>query len=171
MDDPVITTEDGAATEALGAALAPVLRAGDRIWLRGPLGAGKTTFVRGVVRGLGHPDPREVASPTFAIHHRYEGGRLAVDHLDLYRLEDGDAAVRQGVLDPLERGDSVVLLEWPERLPSGLPAPEIEAAFACAGAAIRKIRLRLAPGSRSRFLAAAGAFPARSAPGPGSAGP
>ncbi len=118
MGEGTFTTSSAGETESIAAALAPLLEGGDGILLFGELGGGKTTFVRGLVRGLAHPDPREVASPTFAIHHRYEGGRLPVDHLDLYRLEGvEDALAWQGVLDPLDDPAAVSLVEWPERLP------------------------------------------------------
>jgi len=118
MGDGSMRTEGPDQTEAVAAQVARALLPGDRILLRGDLGGGKTTFVRGLVRGLEHPEPREVASPTFAIHHRYEGGRLALDHLDLYRLEGvEDTMMWQGVLDPLEDDESVAVVEWPERLP------------------------------------------------------
>jgi tRNA threonylcarbamoyladenosine biosynthesis protein TsaE len=71
-------------TESLGGQLAAELRAGDVVLVRGELGSGKTTLVRGAARALGVSDP--VTSPTFAIGNRYRGSALAVSHLDLYRL-------------------------------------------------------------------------------------
>lgn len=71
-------------TEALGAELARDLSDGDIVLVRGELGAGKTTLVRGAARALGVEDP--VTSPTFSIGHRYRGAGIAVSHLDLYRL-------------------------------------------------------------------------------------
>ncbi|MAG56899.1 MAG: tRNA (adenosine(37)-N6)-threonylcarbamoyltransferase complex ATPase subunit type 1 TsaE [Planctomycetes bacterium] len=121
MNDVSVETASPEATEGIASRLARALDAGDRILLHGDLGGGKTTFVRGLLRGLDHPDPREVASPTFAIHHRYVGGRLPVDHLDLYRLDPGPALSLQGILDPLDDPDSVTAVEWPERL-DGLPS-------------------------------------------------
>ncbi len=98
-------------------ALAKRLKGGDRLDLYGDLGGGKTTFVRGLVRGLGHPEPRDVASPTFALHHRYIGGRLPVDHLDLYRLDASpETLARQGILDPLEDDEGICCVEWAERM-------------------------------------------------------
>ena len=118
MNDAAFMAMSADETESLAARLAVGLRGGDRLLLHGDLGGGKTTFVRGLVRGLGHPDPREVASPTYALHHRYEGGRLPVDHLDLYRLEGVEDAMEwQGILDPLDDGDAVAVIEWPDRLP------------------------------------------------------
>ena len=79
-----IRTQSAEQTEAAAAALAPALEAGDLLLLHGGLGAGKTAFVRGLVRGLGG-DENEVSSPTFALMNRYEG-RIPVFHFDLYRL-------------------------------------------------------------------------------------
>jgi len=86
------------------------------VLLLGEMGGGKTTFTRGVLEGLGHPDPWEVASPTYALHHRYLDARVPVDHLDLYRTEGGPELLVQGLLDPLEDPESVCLVEWAERL-------------------------------------------------------
>lgn len=116
MFTPDVPIEGVDAMLAAGEAFAGLLRPGDRIFLQGPLGAGKTTFVRGVVRGLAHPDAREVASPTFALHHRYEGGRLPVDHLDLYRLPAPVDLFVEGLDTVLEDDESVTFIEWPERL-------------------------------------------------------
>ena len=121
MFTPDVPIEGVDAMLLAGAAFAGRLQAGDRVYLQGPLGAGKTTFVRGVVRGLGHPDPREVASPTFALHHRYEGGRLPVDHLDLYRLPAPVDLFSEGLDTVIEDRDAVTFIEWPERL-GGFPA-------------------------------------------------
>ena len=79
-----VTTHSTAQTEEAAAALSPYLKDGDVLLLHGGLGAGKTAFVRGLVRGLGG-DENEVSSPTFALMNQYEG-RLTVYHFDLYRL-------------------------------------------------------------------------------------
>jgi tRNA threonylcarbamoyladenosine biosynthesis protein TsaE len=107
----VADTESPAETEAVGAELAGRLRPGDVVLVAGELGSGKTTFVRGACRALGVAGA--VTSPTFNIGQRYRG-RVAVSHLDLYRLEhpeDEDPAL----LDEYLSGDSVVFVEWPER--------------------------------------------------------
>ncbi|HYC78586.1 MAG TPA: tRNA (adenosine(37)-N6)-threonylcarbamoyltransferase complex ATPase subunit type 1 TsaE [Planctomycetota bacterium] len=116
-----VVTRSAAETEALAARFAGALRAGDRVALEGDLGGGKTTFVRGVARGLGSPHADETASPTFALHHRYPGGRLDVDHLDLYRLKAPVDLRREGLAPVAEDFASVVLCEWPERLGAPLP--------------------------------------------------
>jgi tRNA threonylcarbamoyladenosine biosynthesis protein TsaE len=100
-------------TERLAGALAATLRAGDVLLLSGPLGAGKTAFVRGLARGLGI-DPDEVSSPTFTLVHEYRGGRLRLFHADLYRL--GTAGAEDLGLDELGVQDGVLAIEWPDRL-------------------------------------------------------
>ena len=100
-------------TERLAAALAATLRAGDVLLLSGPLGAGKTAFVRGLAGGLGI-DPGEVSSPTFTLVHEYRGGRLRLFHADLYRL--GTAGAEDLGLDELGVRDGVLAIEWPDRL-------------------------------------------------------
>jgi tRNA threonylcarbamoyladenosine biosynthesis protein TsaE len=110
----VYESADPAATEAIGAELAARLRAGDLVHVRGELGAGKTTLVRGACRALGVSTP--VTSPTFAIAHRYDAADgLVVAHLDLYRLAGGGA---QGE-DPDLLGDyvgreAITFVEWPD---------------------------------------------------------
>jgi len=93
-----LTTDGVPGTEAVAARLAAALRAGDLIALDGPLGAGKTAFVRGLASGLGL-DPRVVKSPTFVLHHVY-GSPPRLHHLDLYRLGPG-AGIRLLDLDGL----------------------------------------------------------------------
>lgn len=104
---------DAAATEAFGASLAAVVRSGDVITLSGPLGAGKTSIARGLLAALGLAG--EAPSPTFAIVQPYEPPetRLPVMHVDLYRIEDV-ADIDELGLDEA-RGDSLLLIEWPER--------------------------------------------------------
>lgn len=106
-------------TERLAAELAGRLEGWENLLLVGELGSGKTTFVRGLVRGLGG-DPALVASPTFVIVHVYRA-RFPVYHIDLYRLH-GLADIQQaGVLDLLEE-PGVKAVEWAERL-DGYPVP------------------------------------------------
>ena len=111
----MIYLEDAGATEALGAALADVLRPGDVIALSGNLGSGKTTLARGLLRGLGHTG--DVASPTFPIVVAYAppDTRIPLWHVDLYRIEDPAELEEIGLDDAL--GDAALVIEWPERLP------------------------------------------------------
>ena len=111
----VPTAED---MRAFGEALGRAARPGDRFLLEGPLGAGKTTFVQGLARGLGVTTP--VSSPTFVIETQYQGhGRLTLYHVDLYRLERIEPALL-GDLEEHLFGDGVAAVEWAERLPPEL---------------------------------------------------
>jgi len=95
--------------------LAQGFRGGEVVLLAGELGAGKTTFVRGLARGLG-ADPEEVASPTFVLLTRYPG-RLVLHHADLYRLR-GNGDERELGLEELPGAQGVLAVEWSERLAS-----------------------------------------------------
>jgi len=96
-------------TRELGRRLGQVLEAGDVIALEGELGTGKTELVKGIAQGLGVTNG--VHSPTFVLHHRYQG-RLPIEHYDLYRLE-GMAWVDSGLDEPAP--DAVTVIEWPDR--------------------------------------------------------
>ena len=105
---------DSAATDAAGRALAPYLRAGDVIALSGDLGAGKTSFARGILAGLGLLE--EAPSPSFALVIPYAPPdvTLPVWHVDLYRLDDPEEVEQLGLDDALI--DSALIIEWPERM-------------------------------------------------------
>ena len=107
-------------TEARAEALASELAAGAVLLLSGPLGAGKTCFVRGLARGLGLAEGA-VLSPTFQLVREAHGGRLALYHIDLYRLGGPREALALG-LDEYFDGDGVCAVEWPERLGPLAPA-------------------------------------------------
>jgi tRNA threonylcarbamoyladenosine biosynthesis protein TsaE len=112
------TTRSEEETEDVARALASSLAAGDVLLLSGSLGAGKTAFVRGLAEGLGI-DPGEVASPTFTLIHEYRGGRLALYHADLYRLER--TATEDIGLEEMGVADGVLAIEWPDRLTHAMP--------------------------------------------------
>jgi tRNA threonylcarbamoyladenosine biosynthesis protein TsaE len=114
---------DSAATEGLGVALSRLLRSGEAICLFGPLGAGKTTLARGLVRALTHAD-EEVPSPTFTLVQTYDGPAFPVAHFDLYRLKRADEAHEIGLDEALE--DGAALIEWPERLEGRLPPDRLD---------------------------------------------
>ncbi|MDO5142440.1 MAG: tRNA (adenosine(37)-N6)-threonylcarbamoyltransferase complex ATPase subunit type 1 TsaE [Eubacteriales bacterium] len=106
-------------TEALGADYARALRPGDVVAFSGDLGAGKTAFTRGVLRGLGYEG--RVTSPTFAIANEYDTPAGRVVHCDLYRLLDSDALLEIGFEEYLD-GRCIVLIEWSEHAADLLPA-------------------------------------------------
>jgi tRNA threonylcarbamoyladenosine biosynthesis protein TsaE len=111
-------------TEAIAARFAASLRPGAVTALHGDLGAGKTVFARGVARALGIAEP--VTSPTFTLVQEYEvpgapHGIRRLCHLDLYRIETPEAAGEFGIDDYLDADDTVLLVEWPERLGGCLP--------------------------------------------------
>ena len=104
-----LRTSSAEETEALAGRIAGDLRAGDVVVVSGEVGAGKSTFVRGACRALGIEGP--VTSPTFTIGRRYEGGRLPVSHLDLYRLETLEGE-DPGLLDDYIGPETVTFIEW-----------------------------------------------------------
>jgi tRNA threonylcarbamoyladenosine biosynthesis protein TsaE len=114
VDLRAATAED---TRAIGEALAPLLRPRDAVVLTGELGAGKTTFVQGVARGLEIED--QIVSPTFTLIKEYEG-RLDVAHVDVYRLDRVQDVVDLG-LDELGTGEDVLLVEWGDAVEALLP--------------------------------------------------
>jgi tRNA threonylcarbamoyladenosine biosynthesis protein TsaE len=120
-----VVTADEAATRVLAAELAGRLRPGDVVALHGPLGAGKTCFVRGLAEGLGL-DPDDVSSPTFVLWHEYAVvGRTALVHIDAYRVADGEELVALGLEERLEAADAIIAIEWAERVESILPAATV----------------------------------------------
>lgn len=139
--ETVIEAADEAAQLAVGARLAAAVRSvrpegGGVIHLRGDLGAGKTTLVRGVLRGLGHRGP--VRSPTYTLVEPYDAVDPPVRHLDLYRLGDPEELEYLGLRDLLgER--ALLLIEWPERGAGALPAADLEVAIAHAGGGRRLV--------------------------------
>lgn len=112
-----IVLENDARTLQLGAALAPLLRAGDMVTLYGDLGAGKTTLSRGMIGAL-LGEGTEVPSPTYTLVQLYDAAAFTLWHFDLYRIETPDALVELGWQDT---ADGVALVEWPERAEGQLP--------------------------------------------------
>ena len=107
-----IDLADAEATARLGAAIAPRLAAGEAVLLFGPLGMGKSTLARGLIRALTGPD-EDVPSPTFTLVQFYET-QPPIAHIDLYRLTRPEEAFEIGLDEALDEG--AVLIEWPERL-------------------------------------------------------
>jgi len=118
-----LSLPDAAASEALGAALAPGVAPGRVVHLRGDLGAGKTTVVRGVLRALGHDG--KVKSPTYTLVEPYALSRLHLYHFDFFRLKDG-AAWKDSEFREYFGPHAACLVEWPERVGAALGAPDLE---------------------------------------------
>ncbi len=126
------------AFERVAAEFARTLAPGSVVALAGQLGSGKTTFVRAVVRAL-HGNDDAVASPTFVFRHRY-AGRPPIEHLDLYRIDDPAEAAELGLEDSFDAG-SIVLIEWPERLPGLLPPHAWRVAIEGSGDGARQLTI------------------------------
>ena len=121
---------DAEATGRLGAAIAVALRPGEAVCLHGPLGAGKSTLARALVRALTTPH-EDVPSPTFTLVQFYDGLHYPLAHFDLYRLERADEAFESGLDEALEAGAAVI--EWPERLGGRLPPDRLDIDIAITG--------------------------------------
>ena len=113
-----LTTHSPEETEQAGADFARTLRPGDVVTLDGELGAGKTAFARGVLRGLGYEG--RVTSPTFAIANEYDAPAAPVAHFDMYRILDPEALFELGFEEYLD-GRRIVLSEWSENVREALP--------------------------------------------------
>ncbi|MBS0652770.1 MAG: tRNA (adenosine(37)-N6)-threonylcarbamoyltransferase complex ATPase subunit type 1 TsaE [Verrucomicrobia bacterium] len=105
----------------------------------GELGAGKTTFIRGLVEGAAQIDPRQVSSPTFSFLHIYEGSKK-IYHFDLYRLPNEREFISSG-FDDFINADGICCIEWAERIPSFLPKDCLKIHIAHAGEGSRTIEI------------------------------
>ncbi len=136
-DARVCALPDAAASLRLGAAVAASARAGDLIALHGGLGAGKTTFARGFLRGRGVTE--DVPSPTFTLVQIYEPHSGPVWHCDLYRIDRPEDIRELGIEEALD--EAVVLVEWPDRMDPLPPVPRLDIRLSFAGAG-RRARLQ-----------------------------
>lgn len=146
MAEFAVPLGDPQATERLGADIAMALRPGDCILLSGELGAGKTTLARGLIRQLAGDPLLEVPSPTFTLCNVYDTGP-PVSHFDLYRLSDASEAGELAISEACEAG--AVLVEWPERAPSAMPAGAATVTLADAPGGGRVARLTLPAGGEA----------------------
>lgn len=142
LEKTVRRTSSPEETRAFGRAVGESLSAGDFLALSGPLGAGKTTFVKGVAEALGI-DASAVASPTFVLL-RVHRGRIPLYHLDAYRLRS-PAELREVGLPDLVEGDGAVLLEWAERVREAVPDGAAWVEFRNLGENVREIRISMQP--------------------------
>ena len=130
-------------TRAVGAALGPLLRAGDGVALTGDLGAGKTTFVSGLARGVGYEGA--VASPTFTLVREYRSERALLVHVDVYRLDRVQDVVDLDLQDRLDDG-GILLVEWGDAVESLLPEDHLVITFSADPDETRRISIRAVGG-------------------------
>ncbi|HEX5455915.1 MAG TPA: tRNA (adenosine(37)-N6)-threonylcarbamoyltransferase complex ATPase subunit type 1 TsaE [Candidatus Saccharimonadales bacterium] len=121
MHELVVTSPDEISTLQIADKLARQLKGGELIELVGDLGSGKTTFVKGLAKGLGSKDP--VSSPSFVLKNTYDG-RLRLNHFDLYRLSD-PGLIKHEIKDALDEKDSVTAVEWAGATGEVLPEKRI----------------------------------------------
>jgi len=139
---------DAEATEEAGRVLAKALRPGDVIALSGDLGAGKTCLARGILSGLGLEG--DAPSPSFALVIPYAPPAVSIPvwHVDLYRLESAEDAEELGLDDTLS--DSVLLIEWPERLGDRLWPEALKIRLDDAGQGARRLTVSIPPSWEAR---------------------
>jgi tRNA threonylcarbamoyladenosine biosynthesis protein TsaE len=140
------TTQSGADTIEVGRKLAHLLKPPQLLLLRGDLGTGKTTLVKGIAQALDAAEPDEVTSPTFTLLHEYDGTQdgkpVKLYHIDVYRLE-GERQLETLGLDELLTPNSLVFVEWGDKFKSIRKRATGEIAITSAGGDARKITVTL----------------------------
>lgn len=139
MTRPSIThTYSAEETIAFGRSLASELKPPLLVLLRGDLGAGKTTLVKGIAEGFGSASAEDVTSPTFTLVHEYPGPRATLYHIDLYRI-DTERELETLGLDDLAGPESILLIEWGEKFPRLVRERDLEIALQQVGEDERRI--------------------------------
>ena len=133
-------TESPEETKTVAALFAEKLKGGEIIALTGPLGAGKTVFVKGLARGLGVPE-KEVRSPSFVILIEHRQGRLPLFHFDFYRFKEG-AEIDTTPFEDCLKTNGVIVVEWPERIADYLPPKTRKVSIEVLGQKVRRIIFR-----------------------------
>jgi tRNA threonylcarbamoyladenosine biosynthesis protein TsaE len=128
-------------TVDLGRILAAQLAPPKLILLRGELGAGKTTLVKGIAEAFDAAKQEEVTSPTFTLIHEYRGQEITIYHIDLYRIDTERELATLGIDDLLRDQHNLVLIEWGEKFPRFVAERDVEIAFERTGDTERKITL------------------------------
>jgi tRNA threonylcarbamoyladenosine biosynthesis protein TsaE len=134
------TTHSAEETIALGRDLAPLLTPRKLVLLRGDLGAGKTTLVKGIAQGFQAALEEDVTSPTFTLVHEYRGPSATLYHIDLYRVDTPRELETLG-LDDLMSGNGVLLIEWGEKFPRFERERDVEIALERVSENERRIRV------------------------------
>jgi tRNA threonylcarbamoyladenosine biosynthesis protein TsaE len=140
MDARELTTHSAEETVAFGRTLAELLSPPKIVLLRGDLGAGKTTLVKGIAEGFQAASEEDVTSPTFTLVHEYRGPRANLYHIDLYRIDTPRQLETLG-LDDLVAPNSVLLIEWGEKFPRFAHDRDVEIALESVGENSRHIRI------------------------------
>ena len=135
-----ITTHSAEETISFGRTLAELLAPPKLVLLRGELGAGKTTLVKGIAAAFEAAAEEDVTSPTFTLVHEYRGPRAKLYHIDLYRI-DTQRELDTLALDDLRADDSILLIEWGEKFPRLLRECDVEISLERDGETGRKIRV------------------------------
>jgi tRNA threonylcarbamoyladenosine biosynthesis protein TsaE len=144
MKEKRFKTRSEAGTLAMGERVAEMLLPAPKmIVLRGDLGAGKTTLVKGIVAALGAAEPEDVTSPTFTLVHEYAGKKVRLYHLDLYRLETERELLTIGLEEIIGEPDALVLVEWGEKFKSVVERADGEVAIEHAGGDERMFVVRV----------------------------
>jgi tRNA threonylcarbamoyladenosine biosynthesis protein TsaE len=136
-----ITTHSAEETIAFGRTLAELLTPPKLVLLRGDLGAGKTTLVKGIAAAFEAAAEEDVTSPTFTLVHEYRGTRANLYHIDLYRIDTQRELETLG-LDDLRSDNSILLIEWGEKFPRLVRERDLEIALERDGENVRQIRVR-----------------------------
>jgi tRNA threonylcarbamoyladenosine biosynthesis protein TsaE len=140
MDARELTTHSAEETVAFGRTLAELLSPPKIVLLRGDLGAGKTTLVKGIAEGFQAASEEDVTSPTFTLVHEYRGPRANLYHIDLYRIDTPRQLETLG-LDDLVAPNSILLIEWGEKFPRFVDERDVEIALESLGENSRHIRI------------------------------
>jgi tRNA threonylcarbamoyladenosine biosynthesis protein TsaE len=135
-----VITHSAEETIALGRSLAPILTPPKLVLLRGNLGAGKTTLVKGIARAFDAAQEDDVTSPTFTLIHEYRGPHVHVYHIDLYRIDTPRQLETLG-LDDLIAENSILLLEWGEKFQRFINERDVEIQIEHQGEDERRVRI------------------------------
>jgi len=149
MQEIILYTDSAAQTQELATRFAKQLKGGEIIFLRGPIGAGKTIFVKGIAATLGVKSSPTSAS--FSLMKRYSNRKKTLFHIDLFRLSEGEV-FNLGFEEMLADEKAIILAEWPDPIAAMMPQDRLEMDFVLGGGNKRKIILR-SFGTVSQMLA------------------
>jgi tRNA threonylcarbamoyladenosine biosynthesis protein TsaE len=136
-----ITTHSAEETIAFGRTLTELLAPPKLVLLRGDLGAGKTTLVKGIAAGFDAAEEEDVTSPTFTLVHEYRGPRANLYHIDLYRIDTQRELETLGLDDLRSESNSILLIEWGEKFPRFVRERDVEISLERDGQSRRRIRV------------------------------